>query len=254
MKLSLIRKNILKYHIGVFMGITVLFFSCTKEKTIADLSTPKVNEDLTSAINTPTISDNDVFKGVMFLEGPLAERLNDFKEFNIRTFTSDKSKIQQAINFQNTVIAKLKEGNKNYLTEFRTKIGSGDYYLVKSTIKKASDDIFDISLVLSGANKTNITNNNSSKQEILDALKKSFNDTSSKQRSNRDTSAPPSVSVSVYMSAYTFIMIAVVLMLIAFLGVAADSAVGTAGVRSDGVNNYFYEHFLSDVTLNLSNI
>lgn len=275
MKLSLIRKSILKYHIGVFMSITVLFFSCTKDKTIAELSTPRVEEGLSSTINTPTISDIDVFKGVMFLEGPLAEKLKDFKEFNIRTFTSNKSKVQQVLDFQSSVIAKLKEGNKNYLAEFRTKIGSGDYYLVKSAIKNAADDIFEASLVLTGSNKSNITddagimsnnfkikynlNDNSSKQEILDALKKAFNDNSSSPKNNRNASAEvPSVSVSIYMSAYTIIMIAVVLMLIAVLGVdetftSIIPSNGTA-IRSEGVNNYLYEHFLSQVTLNLSKI
>lgn len=265
MKISHVRKIMIKSHFGLIMAIAMLLVSCTKDKTIGDLTTPKVNDNITSSARAQGTSDEDVFQGVMFLEGPVAAKLSDLNDFSIRNLTSDQQQIQSALDFQKQVIKKLKNNNPNYLKNFRAKIGSGDYYTVKAAIEQATTDIFNVTLLSSGKSKNEIISNaktlsdnfkskhhlseSSSKEEILAALKSDVQP----QNSIKGTDgAPPSVAISVYVYAYTGVVIAIMIMLVLTVGIAQEGGAGGIGRASS--NNFLNDSFLSEVTLNLSHI
>jgi hypothetical protein len=264
MKISHVRKIMIKSHFGLIMAIAILLVSCTKDKTIGDLTTPKVNDNITSSARAQGTTDEDVFQGVMFLEGPVAAKLSDLNDFNIRNLTSDQQQIQNALDFQKLVIKTLKNNNPSYLKNFRAKIGSGDYYTVKAAIDQASNDIFNITLLSTGKSKDEVVSNAktlsdnfkskhhlseaSSKEEILAALKLEIQPKNSVAK----VAAPPSIAISVYVYAYTGLVIAIMIMLVLTVGIAQEG--GAGGIGRTSSNNFLNESFLSEVTLNLSHI
>ncbi|KAF2080213.1 hypothetical protein [Flavobacterium sharifuzzamanii] len=137
----------IKYHIPTIIGVMFLLFSCTKDEIL--------NNGL--EMNNTSFTDEEVFKGVMFLEGPVANKMNDFKDLNFRSFVADKSQIEEIINFQNEVVNRIKSIDPNYLSDFRKKIGSGDYYLIKETFSKASTKISNIIYEISNLDKNEIS-------------------------------------------------------------------------------------------------
>jgi|SRR5690606_10046207 len=140
MLITKIRKIVIKYHIGTFMVMMFMFVSCTKDKTIADLSKPQVNQNINSAARS-AYSDIDVFKGVVFLEGPVAQLLEEFQDYNFRAFVSDSNQIQNVLLFQQEIINYLTSKDSQYFQKFRTNIGSNDFDIVKSTFIQAGNDI-----------------------------------------------------------------------------------------------------------------
>ena len=154
MKISIIRKIILKYHLGVFMIMSILFFSCSKDKFAVTSSTISSS----SAATIQAISDDDVLKGVMFLENPIADRLPEIKDFSTMAAMNEPSKVAAKIKFENAIISKLKAIDGNYLINFRANVGSGDYYTVKTAIEKAANDIINIAAELTGKNRTDLIN------------------------------------------------------------------------------------------------
>ncbi|WP_343615507.1 hypothetical protein [Flavobacterium sp.] len=137
----------IKYHIPTFIAILFLFISCAKDEILID----------PQEIDKTLFTDEDVFKGVMFLEGPVANKMSSYKDLNFRSFVSDKSQIEEIINFQNEIVNKIIYTDPDYLSNFRKKIGSGDYYLIKSTISEASLKISDIAYEISNLNRNEVS-------------------------------------------------------------------------------------------------
>lgn len=137
----------IKYHIPTIIGVMFLLFSCTKDEFLND----------GQEMNNTTFTDEEVFKGVMFLEGPVANKMKDFKDLNFRSFIADKLQIEEIINFQNEIINRIKSTDPNYLSDFRRKIGSGDYYLIKATFSDASTKISNIIYEISNLDKNEVS-------------------------------------------------------------------------------------------------
>jgi SdpC family antimicrobial peptide len=253
MRISKIRKIMINYHFGVFMSAVMLFCSCSKEQLVADLTKTQSSETTDGLINssrTMTFSDLEVFKGIMFFDGPVAEKMPAFSDFNIRTFIKDSTTLNAALAFQDSIINHIISVNSpNYFSEFRTEIRSGDYYRVKTAIIGASNDIYEASLILSNTqNAPNLNaiassfrseyhlNPQSSETEMMDAIKDSF------------AKAPKNYVRVVYVHTYLVALLAGVIILVLF------AIVENGGSQSHSVNNYMMEHYLTDVTLNLTDI
>lgn len=256
MILKTLKEILIRYHIGAFMAITFLFFSCTKDKLRTPLSTP--NNALSTIVNKKAVSNEDVFRGVMFLEGPVAKLLNDFKEFNIRTFTTDQSKINAATSFQDNVITKLKEKEPYYFKNFRDKVGSDDYYEVKSTILKAANDIYGISVELSGKNKKEIT---SSTNLIINKFLSKHNLNLNSRTTNFDSTknsllnaATDATAPGPYYDTETAVKVVVAAAAVIAVYIVVAVFIVLAAKPMDNVNTYMTEKFISDVTINLSGI
>src|SRR5690606_37233296 len=105
--------------IGGLMACMVMFFSCTKDKTVANLAEKAQKSNLQTMNTTAGFTDEDIFRGVMFLDGPAASLLEDFSEYNFREFVQDPEKINEVVTFHNEIINYLTTANSNYLSDFR---------------------------------------------------------------------------------------------------------------------------------------
>lgn len=90
----------MKYKICPLLGISFLIFSCSKNEVVQDSINGIVQNPIDKEISNKSAditsisySDEAVFKGIIFLEGPVAEKLVDFKDLNFRTFITDENKI-----------------------------------------------------------------------------------------------------------------------------------------------------------------
>ncbi|MDP5197982.1 hypothetical protein [Flavobacterium sp. DG2-3] len=137
----------IKYRIPTIIGVIFLLFSCTKDEILND----------GQEMSNTRFTDEEVFKGVMFLEGPVANKMSDFKDLNFRSFIADKSQVEEIINFQNEIINRIKFIDPNYLSDFRKKIGSGNYYLIKATFSDASTKVANIIYEISNLNKNEVS-------------------------------------------------------------------------------------------------
>jgi hypothetical protein len=259
MKLSTIRTTILRNHLSIYMSIAVLFFSfsCTKSNSEEDAPgvTPKTSTHANSvSTNTePTVpvvvSDVDVFKAVMFIEGPLSTRLAEFEDFNIRSLTTDQVKIDQSVAFQDEVIEKLLQQNPAYLSEFRNKISQGDYFLVKSTVEQAGNDIMDIAMTMTGESKDDVINSSAAMAtSFMEARginsQSSIEDISIATQQEAGVQDGDVVNVH-YIAAVSWLVAAAVAVIVIVIFAYADSA---------GTNTFFYDSYLSAVTLQFHNI
>ncbi|WBV56434.1 hypothetical protein PFY10_19800 [Chryseobacterium daecheongense] len=104
-----------------------------------------------------SLSDVDVFKGVMFFEGDIANSLADFKELNFRNFITDNTKIAEIEAFQNNVVQNIEVSNPGYMEKFRTDISSGDYYKVEAAIRDAAQLVRKETIALAQTNDATAT-------------------------------------------------------------------------------------------------
>lgn len=254
MLITKIRKFVIKYHIGTFMVMMFMFVSCTKDKTIADLSKRTANPALKTMSTNISFTDDDVFRGVLFLDGPVASLLGDFTDFNIESFTDDQTIINKAREFQNLVIANIKQNSPSYLNEFRTKIGSGDIYIVQSTLNEAAQKVYEVAQLLSQTDDATIqnfantflsnfmndysVNQNTSKAELLKAAKtKKKVDDCGTLWWDHDTAGYSAVAVVAVVA----IAVVIALVIVAY-------------APSSNFNSYLGEKYQSTITLNLVNI
>ena len=199
---------------------------------------------------TDKYSDADVFKAVMFLEGPLAVKLGSLTDLNVRQITNDKKIIQESLDFQAKVIEQLQKGNSSYLSKFRSDIGSGDFHIVEAAIKNAADNIVNAASTFTG------TTDKAMKAATEDAkIFMSKNHLSDKSNINeiraaiiKEKGKDKTLSVMHWTDIATWLevvaAVAAVIVLILLL----------IKVNNNGVNNYLYSKYLSDVTLNFKKI
>jgi SdpC family antimicrobial peptide len=251
MIISKIRTVLIKYQIGSLLAVMFLFFSCTKDKTIADLTKSQTNHELKTLARNASFTDKDVFKGVVFLEGPVADKLDDFKDYNFRAFVNDETQIQKVLLFQQAVINYLETTDANYFQKFRANIGSNDYDVVKATFLQAGNDIYEASIVLTHESRTNVDNMIAS---IASNFTSQYNLSNSSSTQDVKDFAKLKGSETLYYDTHTAVYVVAVL-------VAVVAAFFTFGLvccaitqHGDGPNHYMSERFLTKLTLNLSGI
>ena len=177
-----------------FLITNFLFVSCSSDlSNNNDLE--KLNTDLGVASKTKSFTDEDVFKGVIFFEGEVAEKMGSYKDLNFRTYTNKKSDIDKALKFQKEILNLIKIQNPNFLSNFRLKIGSGNFYVVKEAFNDAFAKVTEATSSLTNISKENLEstakkilsdnniNGNTSKIELVKKMKKlnSDNNTDSKR-------------------------------------------------------------------------
>lgn len=166
MKANLIINNIMKSlrkiasH-PVILGTLLASFlnmSCSQGDTRDNQSIEIKNQKPSSNFSKiSSLSDTDVFKGVMFFEGDIANSLADFKELNFRNFITDNTKIAEIEVFQNKVVNNIESSNPGYMENFRKNISSGDYYKVEAAIKSAAELVRKETIALAQINDATAT-------------------------------------------------------------------------------------------------
>ena len=201
----------------------------------------------------------------MFLEGPLANKLNDFKDLNFQTFIKDKTQVNEVLMLQNKIIATIKESNPEFLSNFRTKIGSGNFYQVKYSIADAANKISDAAFKLLNESKKEGPENDinkfvslftskykineqSTKEELLDAIQNMKVD----KNTNRVVYPAPYYHVAVWLLAAAAAVIVIVLFLEQTPLPPSPNFYEAPGYI--GPENYLIEKFQANVTVEFTGI
>lgn len=238
-----LRKFLMKYHVGAFMATTFMFVSCTKDRTVANLSTPQSQSTPPAAARNTGITDEEVFRGVMFLDGPVASYMPDMQDLNVTSFMTPAG-MAAARNFQSFVIQNIQTTDPQYFALFRNDVTSGDFNLVLARITDAGHKIYDATLLMTNATDPQMQNY---AQTAAADFKQQFNLTPPSPKSDvvsamQQTAAAQKNTVYKYKWFFVYIAVSVALVL-EFVGVIAVPAV--AG------DSYFTDDYAASVTLNL---
>lgn len=241
-----LRKFLMKYHIGAFMAATFMFVSCTKDRTVANLSSPQTQHGPSTAARLGNISDEDVFRGVMFLDGPVASYMPDLQDLNVTSFMTPAG-AAAARNFQDFVIQNIRATNPQYFALFRNDATSGDFNIVRSRITDAAHKIYDATLVMTNATDQSMQ---SYAQSVAADFKQQYNLMPQSPKSDvvsvmQQTAAAQKNTVYKYKWFFVYIAVSVALVL-EFVGVIAVPAMAS--------DNYFTDDFAASVTVNLRGI
>lgn len=241
--MKLIRKISSNPIVLLFVIINFIFVSCsTSDNNIL----PNKNQ-----LNNTKFSDIDVFKGVMFLEGPVADMLPSFKELNFRNYLKNESDIEKIKSFQTTLIAYINTNNPSFLSKFRKDITSGDYYKVKNILNLAVNEIKSSSILLGNLDVKQLskiessistaTNNKTISKEDLQSIVSTINGSNQLKANDSD------VCVLVYAA------VAVVCVVVAvFFWVAPNDPSDNPTLSSK--KSFYSDSFQTDITLNLKGI
>lgn len=144
MVLTKLRNVAVKCHVGPFMAATIMFVSCTKDKTVAKLSTPKTSQTAGKNARIQSITNEDFFRGLMFLDGPVTSYLGDYSVLNISAHITDPKQRQAATDYENNIMTQIEAANPGYLEAFRENVSSGDYASVEKYMIEAATKVQDI--------------------------------------------------------------------------------------------------------------
>ena len=91
------------------------------------------------AMESTQYNGEELFRGIFFAQGPVADRVATLKAFDINRFIKDKAKLQEATDLQNQVMAYIKRNNSDYLQELQGNVASKDHYQIKASLVKGKD-------------------------------------------------------------------------------------------------------------------
>jgi len=140
MIISNLRKVMLKYQIGALMSVMFMFYSCTKDKVIAE-NVSKANRAMTAAAS---ITKEDLFKSIIFANGSLVdefESLQNTKAMNDLIITDETAKLQLE-DLESAIVADINQSSPDFLNDFKTEITSGDQIRIGEAIDAATDKMF----------------------------------------------------------------------------------------------------------------
>lgn len=138
------------------MILLVLFSTgCTKEdiaSTIAKNNSAEQtgNEQVYDNKSTESYSGRDLFKGIFFAKGPVAEALpairNSFSYDIIRNMTDEEN--HQAEMKMNEILDRLENSRPGYFDEFKELINTRDHLLISEGLGQATQVLYEVSIDL----------------------------------------------------------------------------------------------------------
>jgi SdpC family antimicrobial peptide len=228
----------------ILLSATTVLLSCSKstktENTANDRQISKVKTDGVQ------LSDQDIFRAIMFLDGTASFAIEDFQDYSISSLTEDQSKIQSVNATRNQILATINNGQPNYLSNFRTEVTSGDEERVKNAIFAASDLILKIS-----AEMHNVTEENF--RASVNVIANDF-----KNQHNLNYNSTKSAYINTIKSqlgACSDLIVAVCAVVLANTSIDVNTAfvIAKAG-NSQTYSTYEAQRFVSLVTLNFGSI
>ncbi len=223
----------IKYHIGTFMACMILFYSCTKDKAAIDASTQK-----TTANRNAAISDEDVFRGVMFLDGPVADHLGDYSSMNLASYMTPAQK-DAATDLENEIIAAIEDESSSYMADFRSKITSGDFDKVKAAMIDGGNMI-----------KSKLTGvSNADYQSQANSFMDTYKITSSSTLTDIKTAVQQQAAMQTNCVGVELIVVVVVV--IALVGVWVGNNISN---NPDQTSTYLNEAYFSAITVSLDGL
>ncbi|MGV4439783.1 hypothetical protein ACQ1PL_09850 [Ornithobacterium rhinotracheale] len=250
------KKSLTKLPVSLLLSFLILFPSCYRE-----------DYENFEGPTSHNLTDKEVFKGVMFMEGPISDKINS--PYKLNDFVDNNKEIEEVHKFQDKLINSIIKTDPSFLSKFRKDIGSGDYYVVSNAIERASTLIRIKSIEIMNiekeeykilekkafelANNVDLSKNKISKSDILSSI----NEDDGYENSSLYRKPPPPYSsttkeesmVQVWIAAYGVVAVAVVAVIAAVV-FAYEDPVNPA----DKTNKFMEEDLKSDITLNLKGI
>lgn len=170
MILSTIRKFAINYHLGILLACSFLLFSCAKDRIVAKgQQSPQTLEDQAAvhSKNRPSsFSDEDIFRGIMFMSGDAANAIPEIKEQvllikNLNPTEESRSTLKK---MQDDFIRQVELQNPGYISAFVASIRSHDHVRIEEELKRAEDVVF---TAVSKYFKFEIGAASSAKEEVL---------------------------------------------------------------------------------------
>lgn len=79
-------------------------------------------------------SQDEIFQGIFFAEGAFAERIPELNKFNARNYAKSESDLQQALDFQQKVLQKVKAKHPTYMASLQSAVLSGSHVKIQNAI------------------------------------------------------------------------------------------------------------------------
>lgn len=108
------------YVFGVFIFSFLLFIGCTRES------------DVTPA---EVYSGEELFMGVILQKGEVAARLPLISKFSVQQANFTKQQYSEILQFENSIIAKIKEIEPDFFVKFQKEIQSGKEQRIQKSIE-----------------------------------------------------------------------------------------------------------------------
>jgi hypothetical protein len=256
--LATIRMAFIKYKLGAFMATLFMMASCSEEMTGSN------------NIDRASLSARDYFRAVYFIDGPLAAALGEYKELSFTSFTDDKNVITKVRDFQDQVIAYISSKRPQFLDEFKQKITSGDYNVVRAAIKDGTKEYLEALNALSENRMSEAETSEVAEKYLSKYGKKKSISTAelvsniksfSKERENTEmrTVADPAdiaeekrmVHIEQYFWLYIDAAAAVVVIIVLILAAPEDGLAASNSLLSQD-DSYVFEDYVSTITTNLA--
>lgn len=104
-------------------------------------------------LNEADYSQEELFRGIYFAQGPVADRIAMLKAFDVNRFVKDAAKKKEIANFQDQVVAKMTKEHGAFLKELKTSIASRNNFKIKNTLLKGNEILLNVSSELSGSER-----------------------------------------------------------------------------------------------------
>ncbi len=121
-----------------------------------------------NALPTATATDysaEDLFRGIYFAQGPVANQIPAIKSFNVNRFIKDADRISEVRDFQDRVMAKVQRNHPDFLEELKASVNSRNNYTIKATLIRGNEIVTSISSGLAG-NERDIAKEEEFKTEL----------------------------------------------------------------------------------------
>ena len=105
------------------------------------------------AMSTADYSGEELFRGIYFAQGPVADQISMLKAFDINRFVKDAAKKREITTFQNNVVAKIAKDHPSFLTELQASVNSRNNFKIKNTLLKGNEILLSVSSALSGTER-----------------------------------------------------------------------------------------------------
>ena len=101
-------------------------------------ATPRTKNAIESYGN---ISAKDVFRSVVFADGPLTSKITSLKKYDLNKGSLTNEQIREYRKMESRIMSHLENNNPNYFENFRNAIKSQDLNLISSSLGNVSEDI-----------------------------------------------------------------------------------------------------------------
>lgn len=113
-------------------------------------ATPVVNNIFDDADAVTQYSGTDIFRGIYFSQGPVADRIPALKAFDLNRFVKDDSQRKAAEDFQNQAMDKVEREHGDFLVQLENAVASKNNYKIRDAISQGNEILLNITSELTG--------------------------------------------------------------------------------------------------------